>query len=650
VAGVVNLAPVAAVAAVGGDPVVAAAGDIACDPLNSNFNGGAGSSSSCHQKQVSDLLVNAGLSAVLDLGDVQYYCGGYQAFLNSYDKSWGRVKSITMPSVGNHEYITDPAADRTGCDASNTGAAGYYKYFGAAAGQPGQGYYSYDVGTWHLIVLNSSCSGAGGCGPTSPQGKWLRADLAAHSNYCTMAYWHIPLYSSGGRASATYKTFWDALYAANADLVLAGHDHTYERFAPQDPNGVKDTSRGLREFVVGTGGANHTSFPTLFPNSEVRNSDTFGVLKLTLHPTSYDWQFVPEAGKTFTDSGTTNCHGTQTDTQPPTAPTNLSATATGPGSVSLSWSPSSDDAGVAGYRVLRDGTQVGTSTTTSLTDGTAAPSTTYSYTVVAYDVGGNTSQASAPVTVTTPPDTTKPTAPTSLTATASGANRVDLTWAPSTDNIRLAGYDVLRDGVVVGSSTTTSFADLTVAPLTTYGYQVRARDESGNLSDLSNQATATTPAQASVLTFRPVDDTYVRSDQPTLTFGSQPTLQVDGSPLKNLLMRFNVQGVAGRHVTSATLKLFCVDSAASGGTVSRTNGAPWSEGSVTWSTQPGTGAQVAGLGAVQTGRWYTVDVHSLVTGDGTYDLKLTSTSTDGADYVSDEGTAGSGPVLEVNVG
>ena len=331
VAGILNLAPVATVATVGGDPVVAAAGDIACDPLNSSFNGGAGSSSSCHAKQVSDLLVNAGLSAVLDLGDVQYYCGGYQAFLNSYDKSWGRVKSITMPSVGNHEYITSPAADRTGCDASNTGAAGYYKYFGAAAGQPGQGYYSFDIGTWHAIVLNSSCSGAGGCSPTTTQGKWLRADLAAHKNYCTLAYWHIPLYSSGGRAAATYKTFWDALYAADADLVLAGHDHTYERFAPQDPNGVKDTSRGLREFVVGTGGANHTSFTTIFPNSEVRNSDTFGVLKLTLHPTSYDWQFVPEAGKTFTDSGTTSCHGTQKP-PPPTTPPPTPTPATPPAS------------------------------------------------------------------------------------------------------------------------------------------------------------------------------------------------------------------------------------------------------------------------------------------------------------------------------
>ena len=310
--------------------------------------------------------------------------------------------------------------------------------------------------------------------------------------------------------------------------------------------------------------------------------------------------------------------------------------------MSLSWSASTDNVGVAGYRVFRNGTEVGTTATTGLIDDTAAPDTTYSYTVVAYDVGGNTSPASSPAAVTTPPDTVPPSTPTSLTATAAGPDRVDLAWTGSTDNIRLAGYDVLRDGVLVGTSATTSFADTTVSPLTTYSYEVRARDESDNVSDLSNKATVTTTDRPTLLTFRPVDDTYVRSDQVASTFGSMPTLQVDGSPPKNLLMRFDVQGIAGRQVTGATLKLFCVDSAASGGTIFRTNGAPWSEGSVTWSTQPGTGAQIGSLGAVQSGRWYTVNLGSQVTDDGIYDLKLTSASSDGADYVSDEGTAGAG--------
>ena len=632
------------------DPVVAAAGDIACDPRNSNFKAGLGSTSSCHQKAVSDLLVGTGLTAVLDLGDNQYYCGGYDAFLQSYDKSWGRVKDITKPAVGNHEYITASASDRTGCDSTNAGAAGYYGYFGAAAGDPAKGYYSYDVGTWHAIVLNSSCSSAGGCGPTSPQGTWLRADLAAHQNFCTLAYWHIPLYSSGGRASSTYKTFWDALYAADADLVLAGHDHIYERFAPQDPNGSKDLARGLREFVVGTGGANHTSLVGTKLNSEVRNTDTFGVLRLTLHPSGYDWRFVPEAGKTFTDSGTDSCHGVRSDASPPTAPTNVTARATSPGQVSVTWSAATDDVGVLGYRVLRNGVQVGEVGSTSFVDATATPATVYSYSVVAYDSAGNVSVPSASATVTTAPDTTPPTAPSGLVATVQGPGRVDLTWVAGTDNVRVAGYDVLRDGVVVGTPGTTSFSDVTTQPGTTYRYQVRARDDSGNVSPLSTATTVTTPDQPSVLTLAPAADSYVRADQATSSFGSQPTLQVDGSPLKHTLLRFEVSGVAGRQVTSAVLTLHCTDSAAAGGVLYRTDGAAWSEATVTWASQPGTsGAPVGTLGKVVAGQAYQVDVGSLVDKDGVYDLMLTSTSSDGADYGSREGSAALAPRLEVAV-
>src|SRR5690349_15131644 len=307
------------VALAASDPVIAAAGDIACDPTSSGFNGGNGISGSCRQKYTSDLLVNGGFAAVLPLGDNQYYCGGYQAFLQAYDLSWGRVKSITRPVVGNHEYLTSGGTD---CTTANAGAAGYFHYFGAAAGNPSQGYYSYDIGTWHLIALNSNCGDAGGCGSSSPQGQWLAADLAAHTNFCTLAYWHIPLYSSGGRASSNTQSIWQTLYNNNVDLVLNGHDHIYERFAPQTPAGTLDTARGIREFIIGSGGANHTSLATIAANSEVRNVDTYGVLKLTLHPTSYTWQFVPEAGKTFTDTGTGACHGSAPDTTPPTAPTN----------------------------------------------------------------------------------------------------------------------------------------------------------------------------------------------------------------------------------------------------------------------------------------------------------------------------------------
>jgi hypothetical protein len=290
-------------AAAAADPVVAAAGDIACDPSNSRFNGGQGVGTTCRELAVSNLLVAGHFSAVLALGDTQYNCGGFAAFQHSYDLSWGRVKSITHPVVGNHEYLT-----LGGTDCSPTAnAAGYFQYFGSAAGSASQGYYSFNVGAWHLIALNSNCTQAGGCGPTSPQGKWLAADLAASKSVCTLAYWHIPLFSSGGRASSNTLKLWQQLYAAHADLILDGHDHIYERFAPQTPAGVADPVNGIREITVGTGGANHTSIADLAANSVVTNTNSFGVLELTLHASSYSWTFVSAVGS-FTDSGSASCN------------------------------------------------------------------------------------------------------------------------------------------------------------------------------------------------------------------------------------------------------------------------------------------------------------------------------------------------------
>lgn len=282
--------------ATGEDPVIAAAGDVACDPKSTNYNGGNGTADACHMKATSNLLVNADLAAVLPLGDNQYEIGTLSAFQQSYNPTWGRVKSITRPAVGNHEYST-------------AGAKDYYSYFGAAAGEPSKGYYSYDIGRWHIIALNSNCSEVGGCGAGSPQEHWLKADLKAHPNACTLAYWHHPRFSSGEHGSdSNYDAFWKDLYAAGAEIVLNGHDHDYERFAPQSPDAKADATRGIREFVVGTGGKNHYKFTNIRANSEVRNADTYGVLKLTLHPKSYTWGFVPEAGKTFTDSGSGSCH------------------------------------------------------------------------------------------------------------------------------------------------------------------------------------------------------------------------------------------------------------------------------------------------------------------------------------------------------
>ena len=233
----------------GGDPVIAAAGDIACDPSSANFNGGVGSGNTCRQASTAAEL--GGVAAVLLLGDNQYYCGGLAAFQQSYDLSWGKYKAITHPSIGNHELLTSGG---TGCDSSNLNGAGYFTYFGAAAGPVGKGYYSYDPNMASIV---------------------------------------------------------QQLYAAGVDVILTGHDHIYERFAPQNASGQADPKAGIREFIAGTGGANHTSIASIAPNSEVRNTDTFGVLKLTLHATSYDWVFQPASfpgNGSFTDSGTGSCH------------------------------------------------------------------------------------------------------------------------------------------------------------------------------------------------------------------------------------------------------------------------------------------------------------------------------------------------------
>ena len=265
-----------------GDPVLVGAGDIAdC----------SGSGDEATAKLLGDIS-----GTVYTTGDNAYESGTASEFSDCYDPTWGRYKDRTRPSVGNHEYHT-------------VDASGYFDYFGPAAGDPKKGYYSYDLGGWHIVSLNSMCEHVGGCGATSPMVRWLKQDLASHPKPCTLAYWHHPLFSSGSHGNVPkMKPSWDALYAADAEVVLNGHDHDYERFAPQSPSGAADGARGIREFVVGTGGRELRPFGTVRAHSEIRNAETFGVLKLSLHPNSYEWSFVPVAGKTFTDSGSGQCH------------------------------------------------------------------------------------------------------------------------------------------------------------------------------------------------------------------------------------------------------------------------------------------------------------------------------------------------------
>jgi uncharacterized protein YjdB len=237
---------------------------------------------------------------VFTTGDNAYPDGYYQDYANCWAHSWGRYQAVVRPAAGNHEYH----------DVLSSGGADYYRYFfrehGTVVGDSGRYYYSYDLGAWHIIVLNTFIDMSAG----SPQEQWLRADLAGRTTQCTLAYMHYSRFSSGSvhGSYSGVQPLWQALYDYGAEIAIAGHDHEYERFAPQTPDGHLDTARGIRAFVVGTGGGGLYSFGTPLPNSEVRNSSTWGVLKLTLAGGSYSWEFVPITGQTFTDSGSGTCH------------------------------------------------------------------------------------------------------------------------------------------------------------------------------------------------------------------------------------------------------------------------------------------------------------------------------------------------------
>ena len=264
---------------------IVAAGDIACDPAQNT-----GTPANCDQAATAAEIGQLHPTAVLALGDTQYENGTLAAYKAVYAPTWGQYKSITYPAIGNHEYLT-------------SGASAYFSYFGMPS------YYSYTLGDWHMVSLNSECSHVGGCQAGSPQEKWLLADLAAHPSQCTLVYWHEPRWSSGEHGNATQMaTIWADLVAAKVEVVLSGHNHDYERFVPLNAAGQPDPA-GTTEFVVGTGGKNHYAFTkTALTGEAIRDDKAFGVIDMTLGPTSYSWKFVAAPGYTFTDSGSANCH------------------------------------------------------------------------------------------------------------------------------------------------------------------------------------------------------------------------------------------------------------------------------------------------------------------------------------------------------
>jgi hypothetical protein len=429
----------------GGDPVLVGAGDI-------------GSCRSLGDEATAGLL--AGLLAgvegtVATFGDNAYPRGTAANFEECYDPTWGAFMAITRPSPGNHEAA---------------GSSAYFDYFGAAAGEPGKGYYSYDLGSWHVISLNSNCSAlVGGCAPGSPQEQWLKADLAAHSNACTLAYWHHPRFSSGMHGDhSIVAPFWDDLYQAGADVVLNGHDHDYERFAPLNPSGQSDPAQGIRQFIVGTGGAELREFNRIHPTSERQIAGINGVLEMNLHPDGYDWQFVTAPNGRTADSGSASCHGALSG--PPTDTTLTTTTTTGTAVTAA------------------DATTTGTIGTTTSTTGTRSATTdtttgtTTTGTVVTADTTGTTGTTTGTTTTSTTSTTTGTT-----TDTTTGITR---TMGTTTGTTGTTDTTTGTTGTTTSTTSTTDTTDATTATTTAASTGAANTTTSGATTNSGNSTSA----------------------------------------------------------------------------------------------------------------------------------------------------------------
>jgi chitodextrinase len=552
-----------------------------------------------------DQILAINPSYVLVPGDGAYDAGTIDDWNTRYSPTWGRFKDKTLPTPGNHEYKTP-------------NAGGYWDYWGSLAHPESNGYYATSVGNgWRIYSLNcgnDTASGAPSCASGSAQISWLQADLAAHSGMRFGAYVHYPRYTGSTEHpdNQDVKPAWDALLAAGADWMMEGHVHNYERFPKMD-NAGNLSSTGMRSFVVGTGGAYMKGYGQAagYDHSELRLDTHFGVMKMVLGANSYTWQFIgsgqcstvnptgtygnttcpSEAGQVL-DSGTeaSNNPASGTDSQAPTAPTSLASSNITTTTDTVSWTAASDNVGVTGYQVSRDGVVVGTTAGTSFNDSGLTQSTAYSYTVKAYDAAGNYSAASSALSVTTSAaaDTTAPSTPTSLASSNVTATGATLSWTGSTDNVAVTGYQILRDATAVGTTTGTSFNDTGLTAATTYSYTVKAFDAAGNYSSASSAASVTTPqpVQQTTVTLNATADSYVTNNFPTTNYGTVTPMITSASAYRALL-KFDTSGIpSGATINSASLGLYNVNSHTSGGNAIHPETDSWTETGVTWNNQP----------------------------------------------------------------
>ncbi|MDH3499700.1 MAG: DNRLRE domain-containing protein [Acidimicrobiia bacterium] len=469
---------------------------------------------------------------LLYLGDV-YEKGTKAEFHNWYGPQgtlFGRFRDITNPAIGNHEY-------------EDNVAPGYFDYWDNVPN-----YYSVDAGGWHFVSINSS-SQFNQTAPGSAQYRWLESDLAANTSACTVVFLHHPVLSVGPQGGTVkLQNMWKLMADWGVDVVLTAHDHNYQRWVPLDRNLSADPT-GVTQFVVGGGGHGIQSFVSTDSRLALGLDSTttaYGSLLLDLDPTSAAFQFVTRTGNVL-DSGTIQCSAASADTSPPTPPSPLSATAV-------------------------------------------------------------------------------------------NSTRIDLTWSASTDNYGVAGYTVYRDGAALATvgGTTLSYSDTPVNPSTSYTYTVDAFDAAGNRSVTSNAASVTTPAPPASVTVNPVADSYVDSSKATTNYGTATTLRADASPDLRSYLRFTATGVTGP-VTRATLRLYSNSTHSTGYRIHSVTDNTWTETGLTFNNAPTyTTTATTTSGALTSGTWRDLDITPLITGNGTYNIAITTTSSTSLSLASRE--------------
>ena len=491
---------------------------------------------------VTDRIASWNPGMFLYLGDV-YEKGTFTEFRNWYGTPttfFGQFRSITNPVIGNHEY-------------ENGAAPGYFDYWDNIPN-----YYSYDAAGWHFIALNSN-SALISLAPGSPQYQWLVQDLANSTALCTIAYFHHPVYSVGPQGDTPQmNAAWQLMAQSGVDVVVTGHDHDYQRWLALDLNG-NPNSQGITQFVVGTGGHGIQGFVRSDPRMPLGFDTTpnaLGALKMSLGTSSMMYQYINAAG-TSLDMGIIPCHDKPVDTTPPTTPTGLTATLNSQAYVNLQWGASTDDVGINGYTIYRDGAALAT---------VVAPNLTYT--------------------------------------------------------------------------------DTTVQGNTTYNYTVDTYDLSGNHSPQSNTATITIPninAQTIIVTA----DSYVNGDSPGTNYGSATTLRTDASPVQRSYLRFDVPALSS-NIVSATLRVYATGTNNTGYTLWDTSGG-WNETTINFSNAPGLGNTLGNSGQIAANTWTQVDVTSFVTGTGSYNFAMSTTSSTATIFTSRNGTAANRPQLVLRV-